>query len=444
MAAANPLILVVDDDHATQGVIAAALSKLGYVCMTAANGLEAMELVGSNKFDLIMTDLDMPRMAGLELISCLRDAKSEVPVIVGTSHSDFETAQKALRLGVADYIVKPFGDLSELMAAARRAVETGHSRSAPEDLADEFVRRWEIDTRTAGGASAPGDMETAGFPIRLGGFELTEVIGEGGMGTVYKAQQKSVMRQVAVKVLKGDLARDKEYIARFIREARVVARLDHENIVKCIDMGCDSGLYYIAMEYVDGEALDNLLLKEGAIAEELLTDIALQILKALEHVWLVGVVHRDIKPANIMLTQEGIVKLMDLGLARNTAGGAFTTSVGFAIGTPAYMSPEQAKGGGTTDLRSDIYSLGVTLYHLVVGEPPFESDDPISILRMHLEQTPEPACARNPKVSPDLSAVLAKMMEKDLDSRYSGSQQLLEDMESLREGKPPKHACVTA
>jgi CheY-like chemotaxis protein/tRNA A-37 threonylcarbamoyl transferase component Bud32 len=443
MGADNPLILVVDDDHATQGVIAAALSKLGYVCMTAANGLEAMELVSSNSFGLIMTDLDMPRMDGLELISCLRDAKSDVPVIVGTAHSDFESAQKALRLGVADYIVKPFGDLSELMAAARRAVETGSSRGAPEDLAEEFIRRWEMDNRPDGGAARLSDHETAGYPIRLGGFELIEVIAEGGMGTVYRALQKSVLRTVAVKILKDDLARDKEYIARFIREARVVARLDHENIVKCIDMGCDDGLYYIAMEYVDGEPLDLLMLREGSVDEQLALDIAVQIVRALAHIWLVGVVHRDIKPANIMLTQEGTAKLMDLGLAKSTSGAAFTTSAGIAVGTPAYMSPEQAKGNGTTDLRSDIYSLGVTLYHLVAGEPPFEGDDPTSVLRMHLERTPEPAHIRNPKVSRNLSAVLAKMMDKDLDLRYSGPKQLLEDMELLRAGEPPRHASAT-
>jgi serine/threonine-protein kinase len=379
-------------------------------------------------------------MDGLELISCLRDARCDVPVIVGTAHSDFESAQKALRLGVADYIVKPFGDLSELMAAARRAVETGHSRGAAEDLADEYIRRWEMDNRAASGTALPGDHETAGYPARLGGFELVDVIAEGGMGTVYRALQKSVMRTVAVKVLKDELARDKEYIARFIREARVVARLDHENIVKCIDMGCDGGFYYIAMEYVDGEPLDLLLLKEGALGEERAIDIVLQVLRALEHVWLVGVVHRDIKPANIMLTQEGAAKLMDLGLAKSTSGAAFTTSVGFAIGTPAYMSPEQADGNGVADLRSDIYSLGMTFYHMVVGEPPFDDDDPTSVLRMHLERTPEPAHIKNPEVSHDLSAVLARMMARDLDSRYSGPRQLLEDLELLRAGKPTKHA----
>jgi len=278
---------------------------------------------------------------------------------------------------------------------------------------------------------------------RLGGYELLSKVGRGGMGVVYKARQLSMNRLVAIKILAPRLARNKEYIGRFIREAQAVGRLNHRNIVQGLEAGERDGFYYFAMEYVDGETVHQMIMREGALKETLALNIVRDVARALSHAHRVGLVHRDIKPGNIMLTRGGVTKLCDLGLAREKdRGTAAPGKAHVAVGTPYYISPEQAMGQDNADIRSDIYSLGATLFRMVVGDVPFDGESPGEILSHHI-QTPLPWPSHlNPNVSDNTSRLIAKMMAKDPKERYQTPSELVEDIERVLEGKPPLSADV--
>ncbi|MHC4473309.1 MAG: serine/threonine-protein kinase, partial [Planctomycetota bacterium] len=207
---------------------------------------------------------------------------------------------------------------------------------------------------------------------RIGKYRLIEKIGEGGAGTVYRAEQEPLGRIVAVKVLSDRFVSSEKQVKHFLREARVAVTLNHENIVKGIDYGEADGYHFFAMELVEGESLFDLLEREGVLEERRAFEIALQTSHALKHAALFHLVHRDVKPKNIVITDEEVVKLCDLGLARPTLVRADDKSkAGPVLGTPAYVSPEQIRHEGQLDFRSDVYSLGATLYHMVTGRPPF-------------------------------------------------------------------------
>jgi len=272
---------------------------------------------------------------------------------------------------------------------------------------------------------------------KIPGYEIDSVLGRGGMGTVYLANQTSMSRMVALKVLAPRHARDPKFIERFFREARAVAKLNHENIIAGIDVGEHKKLYYFAMEYVKGETVNEMISRKGAIAEKRAIDIAIQIARALEHADLHGLVHRDVKPQNIIMTEKGVAKLCDLGLAKTEDSEAHITRTGVSMGTPHYISPEQAKGQVDVDIRTDIYSLGATLYHMVVGEVPFVGSSPLVVMTKHItEEAPYPSDL-NTKVSVGLSDVICKMMEKHPDERYQKPSELMVDLERVAEGLPP-------
>jgi len=277
----------------------------------------------------------------------------------------------------------------------------------------------------------------------LGGYELLERIATGGMGAVYKARQKSLNRIVALKVLPQRLARDMDFIARFYREARAVARFNHPNIVSGYEVGEADGYHYLAMEFVDGpSSAAQLAASPSGIAVEEVLDVALQIAEALQHAHDHGIIHRDIKPENILIAADGTAKLCDLGLARssNPEDDVSLTQAGMAVGTPYYISPEQARGRQDIDPRADIYSFGATIFHLVTGRPLFTGDNPLQIMTRHLEDPPPLAAEASPAVSPELSAVIDKMVAKQPDDRYQSVNQVAEDLRMIAAGQAPVHA----
>lgn len=215
----------------------------------------------------------------------------------------------------------------------------------------------------------------------LGGCRLSEKIAHGGMGLIYRACQMNLDRTVAVKILSEDLSRDRSFVERFLEEARSAALLNHHNIVHINDVGELDGVFYFTMEYVDGENLKSILQRKSHLSVERSLAIALQVCGALRHAHAKGIIHRDIKPENIMITLDGVVKLADLGLAKrvDTADDGLTAA-GSIFGTPYYMAPEQAKDFSGVDQRSDIYSLGVTLYKMISGKVPFDGRSPIEIM----------------------------------------------------------------
>jgi len=261
---------------------------------------------------------------------------------------------------------------------------------------------------------------------RIRNFELKELIATGGMAAIYKANQITLDRIVAIKILHGHLAQDKDFIIRFEREAKAAANLQHENIVNIIDFGQEEEVYFIAMEYVDGKSLKDILIQVKFIPQEIALGIVLEIGKGLGYAHQKGIVHRDIKPANILIGYDGIVKIADFGLAQAQDLTTITVT-GAIVGTPAYMSPEQA-AGKKVDSRSDIFSLGVVLYEMLTGVKPFKGENYSSVIHEILTINPVKAFEANPLISKELSTVIERMLEKDPDKRYQNIEAVSEDI----------------
>ncbi|MHC4777621.1 MAG: protein kinase domain-containing protein [Planctomycetota bacterium] len=274
--------------------------------------------------------------------------------------------------------------------------------------------------------------------LLIPGYEILAKIGEGGMGAVFQARQVSLDRVVAIKILAPKLSRDAFFIDRFLREARAAAALSHENIIRAIDVGEASGHHYFVMEFIKGETAHDRVLRQGALAEAEAIDIGIQIARALDHAHQHGIVHRDVKPENIMITADGTTKLCDLGLAR-TSGGPGSDGAEEAMGTPNYVSPEQARGDSNVDIRTDLYSLGATLYHLSTGSMPFKKlGSPLVVMARHLtEQIPHPRRI-NSSLSDEICRVLIKLMVKDPEHRYAAPRDLLDDLILVRAGGDPE------
>jgi tRNA A-37 threonylcarbamoyl transferase component Bud32 len=285
---------------------------------------------------------------------------------------------------------------------------------------------------------------------QLKDFFVLRRLGRGAMAEVYLAQQLSLGRQVALKVLNAELARDPNYVRRFDHEARAAAALVHGSIIQIYEVGQQDGVHYIAQEYVPGRNLGDVIRSSGSLSPQLALDIIRQVTAALAKASSEGIVHRDIKPENIMLARSGEVKVADFGLARVQGDGAVKlTQVGITMGTPLYMSPEQIEGK-PLDSRSDTYSLGVTAYHMLAGEPPFTGDSPLSVAVQHLNQQSTPLASRRPDVPQKLAAVIERMMAKNPADRYSDPAALLIEIHALategaQEGwaTTPDHASLT-
>ncbi len=277
--------------------------------------------------------------------------------------------------------------------------------------------------------------------VQLKGFLIEGRIGKGGMGEVFVANQLSMSRRVALKVLPSEMTTDKDSVERFLKEARMSARLEHPNIVTVLDAGEDCGFYYLAMTYVEGQTLDGMLKRDGKLPEREAVGYALKVAGALNHAWEHHhILHRDVKPANIMLDKYGETKLLDMGLAKDILEDKSLTISGTILGTPFYMSPELAKSQPEIDFRSDIYSLGATLYHLLCGSPPFAGDNVVNILAQHVFEQIPPIQQRNPEVSDVCAMLLEVMLQKDPKDRQESWGDVIADMKRVLKGLPPQSA----
>ncbi|MCX7803593.1 MAG: protein kinase [Planctomycetota bacterium] len=274
---------------------------------------------------------------------------------------------------------------------------------------------------------------TASHNLRYGDFVVEGKLGEGGMGVVYRARQLSLDRPVALKVLPKGLSNNEEFVKRFVREARAAASLIHPNVVQVYAVGEDHGTHYFAMEFVEGASLDNLMRKGRRFSVAEAVEIAAAVARALVVASERGIVHRDIKPGNIMIDRHGTVKVTDFGLARATGDLQNVTLPGYVVGTPAYMSPEQASGGHV-DCRSDMYSLGVVLYEVLTGTSPFKSDSIAGLIFKHLNEMPKPPGQVNPAVPPQLDAVVMKCLAKRPEDRFATPKELLRALSPFLSG----------
>ncbi len=263
-----------------------------------------------------------------------------------------------------------------------------------------------------------------------GRYEITELIGVGGMADVYKATDIIDNKIVAVKILKKEFAENEEFLRRFRNESKAIALLSHPNIVKVYDVGFSDKIQFIVMEYIDGITLKEYIENEKVLTWKDSVHFIIQILRALQHAHDRGIVHRDIKPQNIMLFTDGTIKVMDFGIAK-FAREEGRTATDQAIGTVHYISPEQARGD-VTDEKSDIYSVGVMLYEMLTGQKPFDTDNPVTVAVMHMQNTAERPRAINPDIPAGLEEIILRAMEKDAENRYQTASDMIRDIESFK------------
>jgi serine/threonine protein kinase len=277
----------------------------------------------------------------------------------------------------------------------------------------------------------------------LNNYKIVSPLGRGGMATVYKAHEKSLNRMVALKVLSTQLSEDKEYIKRFQREAQAAAQLNHPNIVQIFSIGEDKGIHYFAMEYIKGESLAEVKKDTGVMHPEKAVTLIKQVADALADAHRAGLVHRDIKPSNIMIDSLGRAKVTDFGIAYVSSAQTKLTREGSIIGTPEYLSPEQCEGK-TVDQRSDIYSLGVTLYELLTGRTPYEADTPVSMLMKIVRGNFPPICEVNANLPNPLCDIIEKMMITNPDERYASMKEVLDDLNTLQLDDPIQPVAAVA
>jgi serine/threonine-protein kinase len=272
-------------------------------------------------------------------------------------------------------------------------------------------------------------------------YELGEILGFGGMSEVHLARDQRLHRDVAVKVLRADLARDPSFYLRFRREAQNAAALNHPAIVAVYDTGeaetPNGPLPYIVMEYVDGVTLRDIVHTDGPIPRQRAIEIIADACQALNFSHQHGIIHRDVKPANIMISKNNAVKVMDFGIARALADVNSVTQTAAVIGTAQYLSPEQARGE-PVDARSDVYSLGCVLYEILTGEPPFIGDSPVAVAYQHVREDPVPPSKRHPGIQPELDAVVLKALAKNPDNRYQSAAEMRADLVRVHSGEAPE------
>ena len=258
-------------------------------------------------------------------------------------------------------------------------------------------------------------------------YEMIEKIGNGGMSTVYRAIDKVLKRNVAVKILRDEFTTDVEFIKRFEVEAQSAARLAHPNIVSIYDVGVEDNLYYIVMELIQGKTLKEIIIEEkGPLPWKWSVNVAIQIASALEAAHKNNIVHRDIKPHNIIITEDGIAKVTDFGIAKAVSNSTIT-AFGTTIGSVHYFSPEHARGG-FTDAKSDLYSLGVVMYEMLTGRVPFDADTPVSVALKHMQEEPIEPIEVNPNIPFAINKIIMKALQKDVTLRYQSASEMLVDL----------------
>lgn len=343
---------------------------------------------------------------------------------------EFKFAQKAVRKGLVS---------GEQMLECIEILRSDINNTSLMDLlvTKKLLTRKAVRTieRELHEPTALVEPQTGRILQKVGCYELLQQLGEGAMGAVYKARNTANNCIVALKILDAELAHDQEFITRFLREARNAAKLKkHENIVEAYDFGEAQGKYYFAMEFVDGLCLAEIIHNRGKLEEKAALQISKQVARALAHAHSFSIIHRDIKPENIIIASSGVVKLCDLGLAKDLSQDFFKTG-GITLGTAYYCSPEQATGAKQLDIRSDIYSLGISLYYMLCGELPFADSNIKHVTKRHISEALPDIRHKVPQISQATIELIHKMTEKKVSERYQAPQDVLDDIESILKGK---------
>jgi serine/threonine protein kinase/ActR/RegA family two-component response regulator len=423
-------VLVVDDILENRDILGRRLEKRGYRVLQAEDGTRALALVDADRPDLILLDIMMPGITGMEVLERVRRrfSKFEMPILMVTGKDDSGSIVEALALGANDYVIKPV-DFPVLLARVQAQMQIRNAfTQTPRPMPA-------VPAAPAATAIGPGYL-------LAGKYRLGDPLGTGGFGTVYRAWHLGLERDVAVKVLNPQLAASGEARERFRREGLSACRLKHPNVVSILDFAADESAAYLVMELLQGVSLLEEICAFAPLSLGRCAAILAPLLDALAAAHAEGIIHRDIKPSNIFLERTGqaeVPKLLDFGIARvameAVVGGTLTLD-GSILGTPAYMAPERLRGL-KYDERSDIYSVGVMLYQMLTGHMPFETEGRDALAIINIQLTTEPPLPRvfQPELPVEVEHLLLRTLGKDPDERPT-PKECAETLRALALGAP--------
>ena len=482
-------ILVVDDQEDNRAVLERRLRRQGHTVEMAAGGHSALEMLARQRFDLVLLDVLMPDLDGLAVLERMKagSATRDIPVIMISALDDVASVVRCIERGAEDHLPKPFDpvllrarisaclekkrlrdieleylrEVSRVIQAAT-AVEAGSyesgTLSAVAQRGDELGRLARVFDAMANQVRAREDRlkeQVAALRLEIGQarqttrqsaprsafslptgelfagrFEVLDEIGSGGMGMVYRALDRELGDQVAIKTLRPELLQDTSLVERFKSEIRLARHISSKHVVRTHDIGERDGVYYLTMEYVEGITVRELLDTRGRLGTAPTLAIASQLAQSLVAAHEQGVIHRDIKPQNLLLDAAGVLKVMDFGVARLSAGGANLTEVGMLVGTPSYMAPEQMMGEAF-DHRIDLYAMGVVLFECLVGRLPFEAGSAVALIAKVLHGEPPAPSAHDPEIPAAVSDLVVRLLAKDPDRRPADAAELVRLLSDL-------------
>jgi CheY-like chemotaxis protein len=476
-------ILVVDDVEDNRSVLERRLVRQGHTVTCASGGRAALELVDRATFDLVLLDVRMPDLDGYAVLERLKSSPGtrDIPVIMITALDDMASVVRCIERGAEDHLTKPFDPVllgarigaclekkrlrdaeleyldqvsrvieaataveagsyqtGALARVAQRADELGRLarvfdgmaaqvRAREERLKEQVTAlRGEIDAARSAERPAQASGEPHGLAtgaVFAGRYEIVGEIGSGGMGMVYRAIDRQLGEVVAVKTLRPEMVTDTAALERFKSEIRLARHITDRHVVRTHDIGESDGVYYLTMEYVEGITVRELLDTRGRLGVPATLAIAAQLARSLVAAHEQGVIHRDIKPENLLLDAGGVLKVMDFGVARLAEGVSSMTMAGFALGTPAYMAPEQLLAE-QADARSDLYAAGVVMYECLTGTRPFDGGSPFVLIARVLKDEPVPPSTRNAEVPPALEELILRLLAKEPADRPATAAEL--------------------
>jgi CheY-like chemotaxis protein len=416
-------LLIVDDEETNRDLLARRLLRKGFRVLEASDGRAALAMIAREKIDLVLLDITMPGLDGIEVLRILRRDHSAVslPIIMVTARTESQDIVNALDAGANDYVTKPIDfavTLARIEAQLRLRAAMGGTPVAPALTAVAPVPAVFADPVLTPGRIGPGT-------VVAGKYQIESRIGSGSFGTVYRARHLGLDIGVAVKVLQKSTAATADARARLRREGISACRIQHPNAVSVMDFGVDGIAVYLVMELLTGRSLEEELALCGRLSVSHAAAIVLPVLSVLAEAHDSGILHRDIKPANVFLHQTSrgeVVKVLDFGIAKIVDDPGLTT-VGVVLGTPAYMAPERFTGG-LSDGRSDVYSLATMLYQMLAGRLPFvpTSANPIELAETKLRHDPLPLREALPEVSAEVDGLIMEALARDVAKRPTAAQ----------------------
>ncbi len=412
MDPAERTLLVVDDNPANRDLLSRRLERKGFRVIVAEDGQRALDILATSRVDLVLLDVMMPGLSGLDVLRKVRETQppSALPVVMVTAKAESDDVVEALEAGANDYVTKPI-DFAVVLARvkAQLRMRPSHSVDQPEPQLPSQV--------------GPGSVLASRYRIE-------SKIGTGSFGAVFKASHLELKSEVAVKVLGTSVATDADALARFRREGISACRVRHPNAVGVVDFGVtEAGIAYLVMELLQGKSLDQEILILGRLAAGRCAQVLVPVCGALAEAHRAGIVHRDIKPSNIFLHRQArreIPKVLDFGIARLAGEAALSGSLtidGTLLGTPAYMAPERFSSQ-PYDGKSDVYSVGITLYQMLAGRLPFTTPhrDPLAMAMMQRNEEPPPLSDFDPPVPAEMQAVVLLALRKDAGQRPAADE----------------------